>query len=299
MSDYQPSSPNYTDRDNLMKRAYADERHLETRVRTHELYTVPQFSFPEWVLGQHQHWQGNEWVLDVGCGMGVYIDQIQERIPQGHLFATDLSYGMINRATQNDHPQRATFFVQDAQHIAFPANTFDIVLANHMLYHMPDINDALNEIHRVLKPNGVLITAVNSQFTMLEFATLKRRALTLLGYPPADEENTISYHGFDLENGSVKLARHFRGVVRYEVPSALVFKDPQPVIAYVDSLRSLDEDNLPAGVAWEDYMMVMTNQIDRLISHFGELIINKLSGVLIASDGGGFAAKYFETLDGK
>ncbi len=299
MTDYQPSSPNYTDRDNLMKRAYADERHLETRIRTHELYTVPQFSFPEWVLGQHQHWQGNEWVLDVGCGMGVYIDQIQQRIPQGHLFATDLSYGMLNRATQNDHAHQAKFVVQDAQNIAFPSNTFDIILANHMLYHMPDINVALNEIHRVMKPDGILVTAVNSQFTMLEFATLKRRALTLLGYPPADEENTISYDGFDLENGSVKLARHFRGVVRYEVPSALVFKDPQPVIAYVDSMRSLDEGNLPAGVAWEDYMMVMTNQIDRLISHFGELIINKLSGVLIATDGGGFAAKYFATLDGK
>lgn len=299
MTDYQPSSPNYTDRDNLMKRAYVDERHLETRIRTHELYTVPQFGFPEWVLGQHQYWQGNEWVLDVGCGMGVYIEQVLQRIPQGHFFATDLSYGMVNRASQQEDAHQATFLVQDAQGIAFPDNTFDVVLANHMLYHMPDLDAALSEIHRVLKPTGIIIAAVNSQFTMLEFVTLKRRALTLLGYPPPDEENSISYEGFDLENGSVKLARHFRGVVRYEVPSALVFQEPQPVIAYVNSMRSLDEDNLPPGVAWEDYMMVMTNQIDRLISHFGELIINKLSGVLIASDAGGFAAQYFATLDGK
>lgn len=297
MTDYQ--SPNYIDRDNLMKRAYVDERHLETRIRTHELYTVPQFSFPEWVLGQHQYWQGNEWILDVGCGMGAYVEQSLQCVPDGHLFSTDLSYGMVDRARQNNVGEQASFFVQDAQNIAFPDNVFDVVLANHMLYHVPDLHGALDEIHRVLKPDGVIITAVNSQFTMLEFATLKRRALTLLGYPPPDEETTISHEGFDLENASVKLARHFRGVVRFEIPSALVFQQPQPVIDYVNSMRSLDEDNLPAGIAWEDYMMVMTNQIDRLVSHFGELVINKLSGVLIASDEGGFAAKYFATLDGR
>jgi hypothetical protein len=43
-------------------------------------------------------------------------------------------------------------------------------------------------------------------------------------------------------------------------------------------------------------MQIMTDQVQRLINHFGELIVNKLSGVLIATEDGGFAKNYVEIL---
>lgn len=291
------NNPNYTNRDNLMKRAYVDERHLEVRVRTHEQFTVPQFDFHDWVVSQHQGWSGNEWVLDIGCGQGNYFNSVLARIPNGLYVAADLSIGMLHRAMQNPYDDRMEFLVQDAQGLAFRDNMFDVVLANHMLYHVPDLHQALDEIHRILKPDGVLLTAVNSQFTMYEFKTLSRRALTLLGHTVAEENETISKEGYTLENASSKLSRHFRGVVRYEVPSALVFHEPEPVIEYIDSTRPLAEGTLPAGITWDDYMTVMASQIDRLINHFGELVINKLSGVIIATDKGGFAQEFFNMLD--
>jgi SAM-dependent methyltransferase len=297
VSDIHHPNRQYTNRDNLMKNAYVDERHLEIRIRTHDLYTVPKYDFQDWVLSQHAFWRGNEQVLDLGCGMGDYFEAVLKRIPSGRYFAADLSEGMLKKASSHPLAEQVTFFLQDAQALAFPDHTFDIILANHMLYHIPDLHHALDEIHRVLKPNGVLITAVNSQFTMLEFNTLTRRALTFLGHPTPDDSDTISKEGYSLENGSAKLSKHFRAVVRYEIPSALVFHDSQPVIDYLDSTRSLKEDTLPNGVIWEDYMMVMANQVDKLINHFGELVVNKLSGVLLATDGGGFAEQYLEQLD--
>jgi SAM-dependent methyltransferase len=297
VSDFQLPDNSFTNRDKLMKRAYADERNLEIRIRTHDLYTVPKFDFHEWVLAQHTYWRGDEWVLDVGCGMGDYFDSVLKRIPNGRYFAADLSYGMLKKAITHPQANEVSFLVQDAQSLSFPDHTFDVVLANHMLYHVPNLHRALEEIHRVLKPTGVLITAVNSQFTMQEFTALERRTLTYLGHPSNLDDESISPEGYTLQNGPGKLAKHFRGVVRYDIPSALVFHDSQPVIDYIASTRDLREDSLPTGVTWEDFMMIMTSQVDRLISHFGELVVQKLSGVLIATDGGGFAEEYFEMWD--
>jgi hypothetical protein len=45
---------------------------------------------------------------------------------------------------------------------------------------------------------------------------------------------------------------------------------------------------LPEDVSWEDVMMIMEQQITHLVNHLGEMVVNKLTGVLVASDDGGF-----------
>ena len=94
------------------------------------------------------------------------------------------------------------------------------------------------------------------------------------------------------------LAQHFRAVARYDMPSAFHFPEPEPVIAYLNSMRALREPQLPEGVAWEEFMDVMERQITRLIRHFGELQVHKLTGVLVATNGGGFARDYLGKLNG-
>ena len=49
-------------------------------------------------------------------------------------------------------------------------------------------------------------------------------------------------------------------------------------------------------MAWDDFIGVMGEQVERLINHFGELIVNKLTGVLVATDSGAFARDYVEIL---
>lgn len=285
-----------TDRTNLTEKAYSSDEKLRVRILTHELYSDPKLNFQEWVLDRVV-WRGDEQVLDVGMGSGSYFEEVLKRIPRGRYFAGDLSLGMARQARQRIAGTRVSVFNGDAQSLPLGDAQFDIVLANHMLYHVPDLDQALHQIRRVLKPGGQLIAATNSSLNMPEFEQLKWRALGRLGVA----ENNIDRYdpavrGFALEDAARILHRYFYAVVRYDLPGALVFPDVQPVLDYLNSMRDLDEPNFPERINWDDYMAIMSEQVRRLIAHFGELTITKLSGVLIATQEGGFVQPYLSML---
>lgn len=283
-----------TDREILTRETYVTDEHLAVRYRTHELYSRPQIDFHQWVLDAID-WQGDEWVLDAGAGPGNYCEAVNARIPDGRLVVGDLSLGM---ARQAQHEAECGVLNFDAQELPFPDGLFDVVLANHMLYHVPDIDQALHELRRVLRPDGLLVASTNSTgHHLTEFDTLARRACTLLGYPK--QKFKAPHTAFSLENGGLIMSRHFRAVARYDLPSAFHFNEVEPVLAYIDSTRTLHVFDLPDEVAWDDFMEVMRKQITRLIRAFGELQVQKLAGVLIATNAGGFANDYLTMLDGE
>jgi SAM-dependent methyltransferase len=287
-----------TDHDILTKHAYATDEHLAVRYRIHELYSKPKIDFQQWVI-ETFNWHGDERVLDVGTGSGGYFYEVHRHTPKGNLIAGDLSLGMAKQAranAQGDQFETTHVLTLDAQHLPFPAGSFDVVLANHMLYHVPDLGQAVTEIRRVLRPDGCLIAATNSQNTMPEFDTLTRRACTLLGFPRQEFKPDTA--DFSLESGTRILGKHFRAVARYDLPSAFHFPEVKPVMDYLDSLRAVREPQLPEAITWDEFMDKMEDQISRLIGHFGELQVSKLAGVLVATDNGGFAAEYLKQFNG-
>ena len=263
---------------------------LRIRLDTHDQYTVPRINYPDWVLSRYA-WRGDERVLDVGSGPGVYYEALCERCPQADYMGLDLSFGILAQ-----HPVPNRLVTADALHLPFANQHFDVVMANHMLFHVSDVEDAIVEIQRVLHPDGVLMAATNSAQTMPEFYTLFRRALMLLSahgklhsQPPP-----MPHSSFTLEGGVRKLSRHFYAVVRHDISSAFVFDTVEPVMNYIESWRDLREPQLPDDVHWDDVMDVMREQIARVIAHMGELVVNKISGVLIASNRGGFIHDFVE-----
>ncbi|NLE50454.1 MAG: class I SAM-dependent methyltransferase [Chloroflexi bacterium] len=282
-----------TDRENLTTRMYATDEHLAVRYRIHEQYSRPVVDFQRWVLDTVQ-WSGDEWVLDVGSGPGAYFAGVAERTPHGRHVAGDLSFGMVRQACQSDAAPDFTVLNFDAQRLPFPDGTFHVVLANHMLYHVAALPGALAEIRRVLRPDGVLIAGTNSRDNMPELDTLARRACALLGcpLPPSNADSR-----FSLESGPGLLAHYFRAVARYDLPGAFHFPEVDPVLDYVNSMRAAHEPQLPEDVSWAEFLGVMEKQVARLIRHFGELKVHKLAGVIIATNGGGFAREYLARLD--
>ncbi len=102
--------------------------------------------------------QAGEHVLDVACGRGAALLPASEAVGEdGHAIGIDLSVGMI-RALANDlHEQHRTntgVCIMDAERLEFPDDSFDCVLCGFALFFFPQLELALSEMRRVLKPGG-------------------------------------------------------------------------------------------------------------------------------------------------
>ena len=102
------------------------------------------------------HLDGNESVLDVGCGDGKITAQIAGRVPHGSILGIDPSPAMITFATRHfgtiANPN-LRFAVADVRHLTYK-NQFDLVISFNALHWVPQQQEALRSIHAALKPNG-------------------------------------------------------------------------------------------------------------------------------------------------
>ncbi len=95
----------------------------------------------------------NMTVLELACGTGQLSKSLYNQVD--HYIATDFSLKMIQHAQKNN-PQ-ITFSMADATNLHYKDQTFDVVIIANALHIMPYPNNALKEIYRVLKPNGLII----------------------------------------------------------------------------------------------------------------------------------------------
>ena len=91
-----------------------------------------------------------ESLLDLGCGTGAFT----ERLTFTEVRITGIDISFNNAAAAAVTSPRSAFVVGDAEQLPFPENTFDIVTFSGMLHHLPDLDTALAETARVLKPGG-------------------------------------------------------------------------------------------------------------------------------------------------
>src|SRR5689334_8965449 len=93
-------------------------------------------------------------VLEIGCGLGT--DGAQFAKAGADYIGVDLTDAAIELARKRFELSglKGRFQVADAEHLEFPNGSFDVVYSHGVLHHTPDINAAVREIHRVLKPGG-------------------------------------------------------------------------------------------------------------------------------------------------
>lgn len=132
----------------------------------------------------------------------------------------------------------AEYAIIDAQSIPFDENTFDVVIANHMLYHVPDIDKALTEISRVLKPDGFFYATTVGNNNMKEIADI------LHDYDPAIDfaMNSIT-SAFGLESGELQLSKHFKSVKLLRYEDSLHITESKPLVDYILSSQGIGNVN--------------------------------------------------------
>ncbi len=171
-------------------------------------------------------------ILELGTGTGAMWRQNAARIPSGwRIVMSDLSGGILREARENLATAGRSFSALqlDAQAIAFCDGGFDLVIANHMLYHVPDVPRALGEIGRVLKPGGACCAATFSRDNMKEMSEITTRFFGVAKGQPADH--------FGLENGYDMMRAAFAQVELVRYPDSLVVTESQPLVDYVKSTR--------------------------------------------------------------
>jgi ubiquinone/menaquinone biosynthesis C-methylase UbiE len=99
-------------------------------------------------------------ILDVGCGFGATALILADRFPDSDIVGIDLSEPLLRLAEQAAKPmdlgERVRFEKADAQDIPYDDDSFDAVINLQMVHIVDDPVSMLNEIERVLVPDGYL-----------------------------------------------------------------------------------------------------------------------------------------------
>jgi SAM-dependent methyltransferase len=101
-------------------------------------------------------------VLDLGCGDGFFAQTVFEHLAAG----IDLDAGEVQRAQKRGVYDQAV--AASATRMPFKSQSFNTVISNCVMEHIPDIDGVLSEVRRVLKPGGRLITTVPSEYWDLD-----------------------------------------------------------------------------------------------------------------------------------
>ena len=222
------SATHITDQDYLLHERYKDATSFSLCLQAIKPLQTSKIDWYHWIFEHIRKAPGCR-VLELGCGPGDLWRENAEAIPPDwEVTLSDFSAGMLKGAQENLKNINHTFAFQviDAQAIPFATASFDRVIADNMLYHVPDRPRAIAEISRVLKPGGYAYAATFSQHAFAELEPLLR------GCSMSTWSDILSFtNNFCLENGREQLAPHFSRINQYNLKNTLVVKSAEPMLA--------------------------------------------------------------------
>ena len=250
---------------------YKNATNISARIRLHRDYSVNKEGWFPWLFS-NLHLKSGMKVLELGAGNGALWSQNIDKVPAGvNIILSDISEGMLADAKNEigDKPE-FQYAVIDAQKIPFADDTFDLVIANHMLFYCDDISKALSEIRRVLKPGASLVCSTYSKCHMCEITDLVQSFNSNIVL-----SSTNLYERFGLDNGKQILSKFFSDVTCKKYHDAIEISKATPIISYILSCHG--------------------NQNEILLNHYQEFkqyVEQKVSGGFsITKDAGFFAAR--------
>ena len=252
----------FTDRTTLQTQAYAGHGPLAARLSIYD-FQQDRVDLPGLAVAGLSGVHGT--VLDAGCGLGTYVERLRSDRPDLRVLPLDLSAGM--------RPE----VVGDIAALPLADDAVDGALAMHMLYHVPDVPAAVRELRRVLRPGGVLMVSTNGvddkrEVTELFVGALADLTGTRIAFPDFDG-------GFTVDDAD--LLRAAFGSVDLEVfERETLVPEVEPVVAFLDSMRALSGDLLPADVGWEAFLGAVRARVAGEISRRGVFRFGSQVGVL-------------------
>lgn len=208
---------------------YKNATNISARIRLHRDYSVNKQGWFPWLFSQIDFKPGMK-ILELGAGNGALWSQNIDKVPSDvTIIVSDISEGILLDAKKEigNHPQ-FQYAVIDAEKIPFAAGTFDLVIANHMLFYVDNLSKALGEIQRVLKSGGVFSCSTYSAKHMHEVTDLVQSYNSEIVL-----SSTNLYEKFGLENGQKILTPYFKNISCHKYQDAIEISESMPLISYI------------------------------------------------------------------
>ncbi|APQ71550.1 MerR family transcriptional regulator [Clostridium botulinum] len=246
---------------------YENASNLRARIAIHELFSTNKEGWMPWFFKELKHElsrissncqnyneniselsnldlkRSNIKILELGCGDASLWNKNFNNIPLNwEITLTDFSEGMLKDAKKNLREKRSrfNFKIVNAEKIPFEEESFDVVIANHMLYHVPNINKALKEINRVLKSEGILFASTVGKNHMKEI----REIISTFNIYNLTSESWEITDSFQLENGLKIVSEYFNMVELKRYKDNLKVTDPVYILDYIFSMPGNNKVNL-------------------------------------------------------
>jgi len=167
-------------------RLYEDTRYRLSHSRRYHLW---------WTTEMLKDTKDNGLWLDLGCGTGWNISVLKLLGCKRKAIGIDLSEGMLRFAkSKNMNVVRG-----DAQRLPFSDSSFDGILAKGVLHHLPDVEEAVAELARVLKPGGMAVMVDPNPSLLRKFQALLKNREKHFSHlhhviPPDEYQEIVSKH---------------------------------------------------------------------------------------------------------
>lgn len=219
-----------TGMEKTLKSQYLNATNITARIQLHRDFSQNRQGWFPWIY-QNCQIKPSMNILELGCGNGALWAENLKKLPSSiTITLSDISEGMLRDARRNIGQEDSRFLFQcfDCHQIPFPPQSFDLVIANHLLFYCQDISQVCQEIARVLKPKGRFLCSTYGTKHMKEISNLVQEFDSRIVLA-ADN----LYEHFGLENGKNILEKHFSSVECIKFKDEIFLDQPEPLIQYI------------------------------------------------------------------
>lgn len=250
---------------------YKNTEKLQIRKSIHEKYSTNKIGFQKWMFDQYPFAHKLK-VLEIGSGRGemwnYYFENPTLIEYDMDITVSDFSLGMVEHLKTLFDGKNFSIEKIDIVEIPFQDETFDLVIANSMLYHVKNMDTALSEVKRVLKKDGRFYCSTFGENGIIKFLN---SALMDSGISFQNEMNI----SFTLQNGRNQLEKYFNLVERIDYEDQLKIDKIEDLMDYIYSMSSL------MGLSQEHYASLLQYFEPKKEGHY--LYIPKEYGMFISS----------------
>ena len=246
-----------TNMEGKVKEQYKNAKNFNLRTKLHS-YNINKTDWNNWCFNQMK-FPNKATILELGCGTGeLWLKNREKLNSDWRISLSDFSVSMLKNTKEELEQIEQNFAYEeiDAQNIPYEDESFDVVIARHMLYLVPDIEKALSEIKRVLVKDGIFYVTTNSCETMNELNNLIEKFDPTLGL----HNNGMCYR-FQRENGQALLEKYFSEVKMEVLEGKIVTSDIDAIVSYKAS--SIKGTSVLVGKKKDDFREYIEDYIKK------------------------------------